>query len=193
VKGADKQSLLPDPNGPKSSGWFVDPRRTPACVWQNNAARRSRNAHDLYSAKICYRYHPRHGVTVQLVRYLRRGSAAVVIVRLPDSSQLAIPEWMLKPESCEELKIGTKPRISMSALLDLCKLIGAQSSAVAGNSHSCAESATGGRNAQQGESGHTAAQAPLRRRRTLDDATPIGAGTLSSSLEGTTGERSQEG
>jgi hypothetical protein len=55
--------------------------------------------HHLYSAKICYRYHPCHGVVVQLVRYLRRGSAAVVIVRLPDGSQLAIPEWMLKPET----------------------------------------------------------------------------------------------
>jgi hypothetical protein len=80
----------------------------------------------LYAAKICYRYHPRYGVTVQLVRYLRRGSAAVVIVRLPDSSQLALPEWMLKPESCEELKIEAKPRISLSALLDMGKLIGIQ-------------------------------------------------------------------
>ena len=156
-------------------------------------ARRSRTAHDLYSAKICYRYHPRYGVTVQLVRYLRRGGAAVVIVRLPDGSQLAIPEWMLKPESCEELKIEAKARISVSALLDLSKLVGAQFAAVAENSQSCAESATGGRDAQQGEAGHRATQAPLRRRRALDDAAPIGSGKLSDSLEGTSGERSQEG
>jgi hypothetical protein len=174
------------------SEWCGDLLRLPTCAWRSSDARRSRTAHDLYSAKICYRYHPRHGVTVQLVRYLRR-SAAVVIVRLPDSSQLAIPEWMLKPESCEGLKIEAKPRISLSALLDVCKLIGVQFSAVAGNSQSCAESATGGRDAQQGESGHTTAQAPLRRRRALDDAAPIGSGKLSDSLEGTSGERSQEG
>ena len=100
---------------------------------------------------------------------------------------------MLKPEACEELKVEAKPRISVSALLDVCKLIGAQASAVADSSESCAESATGGRDAQQGESGHTPTQAPLRRRRALDDAARSGAGTLSNSLEGTTGERSQAG
>jgi hypothetical protein len=78
----------------------------------------------LYSASICYRYHPRYGVAVQLIRYLRRGSAAVVIVRLPDSSQLTIPEWMLKPDACEELKIEAKSRISMGALLELRKFVG---------------------------------------------------------------------
>jgi hypothetical protein len=154
---------------------------------------RSRTAHHLYSAKIWYRYHPRYGVAVQLVRYLRHGSAAVVIVRLPDSSQLAISEWMLKPEACEELRVEAKPRISVRALLDVCKLIGSQTSASADNLRSCAECATGGRDAQQGESGHTAAQAPLRRRRALDDAARVGAGALSKSLEGTTGERSEEG
>jgi hypothetical protein len=117
----------------------------------------------LYSAKICYRYHPRYGTTVQVVRYLRRGSAAVVVVRLPDGSQLATPEWMLKPEACEELKVEAKPRISVSALLDICQLIGAHVSAVADNSHTCAESAAGRRDAQQGESTHTTAQLSLRR------------------------------
>jgi hypothetical protein len=160
---------------------------------RRHAARHSRTAHNLYSAKICYRYHPHYGVTVQLVRYLRRGSAAVVIVRLPDSSQLAMPEWMLKPEVCQELKIEAKPRISTSALLDLCKLIGTQSSAVSGDSRLCAESETGGRDAQQGESDHAARQAPFRRQRALGNAARTGAGTLSNALEGTTDERSQEG
>jgi hypothetical protein len=99
---------------------------------------------------------------------------------------------MLKPEACEELKVEAKPCISVIALLDVCKLIGAQASTVAGNSHICAESATGGRDAQ-GESGHTAAQASLRRRRALDDAAGVGAGALSKSLEGTTRECSEEG
>jgi hypothetical protein len=128
-----------------------------------------------------------------VVRYLRRGNAAVVIVRLPDSSQLAMPEWMLKPETCAELKIEARPRISMSALLELCELMEAQPSAATDNSHSCAESARGGRDAQQRESGHTAAPIPFQRRRTVDEAAPIGAGALPKSLQGTTGERSEEG
>ena len=162
-------------------------------MWQSSAVRHSRTAHDLYFAKVCYRYHPLHGVAVQLVRYLRRGSSAVVIVRMLDSSQLAIPEWMLKPEACEELKVESKPRISVSALFDVCQLIGSPGSAVADNSQSCAESATGGRNAQQGESADTAAYASLRRRRALDQAAGLGAGALSKSLEGTTRECSEEG
>src|SRR5436305_13312273 len=46
------------------------------------------------------------------------------IVRLADSSQLAIPEWMLKPETCEGVKLEAKPRILVSYLLNVCKLIG---------------------------------------------------------------------
>jgi hypothetical protein len=156
-------------------------------------ARRSRNAHDLYSAKICYRYHPHHGVTVQLVRYLRRGIAAVVIVRLPDDSQLAIPEWMLKPDSCEGLKVEGKPRIAISTLVELCTLIRLQVSTVDDNSKGCAESARGGRDAQQGDSGHTAGPASIRRRRALDQAARVGTGALSKSLEGTTDECFKEG
>jgi hypothetical protein len=76
-----------------------------------------------------------------------------VIVQLPDDSQLAIPGWMLKPEACTVLKIEARPRISLSSLLDLCRLIEGQPSAAGGNSHPCAESPTGGRDAQQGESG----------------------------------------
>jgi hypothetical protein len=116
-----------------------------------------------------------------------------VIVRLPDNSQLAIPEWMLKPELCEQLNVEAKPRILVSALLDVCKLIRTQESAVADNSHNCAESPTGGRDAQQAESGDTPAQASFRRRRALEDAAPSGAGTLSNSVEGTTGECFEEG
>jgi hypothetical protein len=114
-----------------------------------------------------------------------------VIVQLPDHSQLALPEWMLQPETCEELKIEAKSRIAMSALLDLSKLIKTQPSAVADHSPDCAESPTGGWDAQPGESGHTATPALFRRRRALDEAALTGAGTLSNALEGTTDERSQ--
>jgi hypothetical protein len=110
-----------------------------------------------------------------------------VIVRLLDGSQLAIPEWMLKPEMCEGLKLEAKPRISVSSLLNVRKLIGDN------DAHSCAESASGGQDAQQGESSDTAAQDSLRRRRTLEQTTRVGAGELSKSLEGTAGECCEEG
>jgi len=187
VKGADKLLLLPDRSALRSSESFVGPLRLRACAWQSSAVRHSRSAHDLYSAKVCYRYHPLHGVAVQLVRYLRRGSSAVVIVRLLDNSQLAIPEWMLKPETCEGLKLEAKPRISVNSLLNVRKLIGGN------DAQSCAESASGGQDAQQGESGDTAAQDSLRRRRALEQTTRGGAGEVSKSLEGTAGECCQEG
>jgi hypothetical protein len=114
-----------------------------------------------------------------------------VIVQLPDGSQLALAEWMLQPEACADLKIEAKPRIAMSALFDLCRLIETQPSAVAGHSPDCAESSAGGRDAQPGESGHTATPALFRRRRALDESALTGAGTLSNALEGTTDERSQ--
>jgi hypothetical protein len=100
---------------------------------------------------------------------------------------------MLKPDACEELKVEGKPRISISTLVELCTLIRIQASTVDDNSKDCAESARGGRDAQQGDSGHTAAPASIRRRRALDQAAGVGTGALSKSLEGTTGECSEEG
>jgi hypothetical protein len=94
---------------------------------------------------------------------------------------------MLKPEICEGLKLEAKPRISASSLLNVRKLI------VDDAAHGCAESASGGRDAQQGESGDTAAQDSLRRRRTLEQTAGVGAGELSESLEGTADSYCEEG
>ena len=93
---------------------------------------------------------------------------------------------MLKPEDCEDLKLEAKPRISVSSLLNVRKLI------VDDAAHGCAESASGGRDAQKGESDDTAARDSLRRRRTLDQTARVGAGELSKSLEGTAGECCEE-
>ena len=127
---------------------------------RSSAARCFGTAHSLYPAKICYRYHPCHGVDVELIRYLRRGGdAPIVIVRLPDGLQLAIPEWMLSPEICERLRTEAGPRISLDALIELRTLIDAQLSMVAGDRRGCAESSAGGQDAQPREAGRAAAQA----------------------------------
>ena len=148
-------------------------------------------AHSLYPAKICYRYHPCHGVEVERIRYLRRGGGTpIVIVRLPDSLQLAIPEWMLIPEICERLRTEARPRVSLDALAELRILIDTQLSMVAGDRRGCAESSAGGKDAQPREAGRAAAQASLRRRRALDTIPGGGAGTLPRTLAGNVGKRS---
>ena len=148
-------------------------------------------AHSLSPAKICYRCHPCHGVEVERIRYLRRGGdAPIVIVRLPDGLQLAIPEWMLSSDICERLRTEARPRISLDALIELRALTDAQHSMVAGDRRGCAESSAGGQDAQPREAGRTAAQASLRRRRALDDITRGGAGTLPRALAGNVGQRS---
>src|SRR5260370_10137696 len=91
-KRADSGRWPRYPCAPSEPEWCADPRHLRACGLQSSAARRHRGAHNFVSAKICYRYHPRYGAEVELVRYLRRGSAAVVVVRLSDGPQLALPE-----------------------------------------------------------------------------------------------------
>jgi hypothetical protein len=159
---------------------------------RKNAARRHRGAHNFVSAKICYRYHPGYAAEVELVRYLRRGSAAVVVVRLPDGAQVAIPEWMLDSEACERLTIEAKPRISLGSLLDLRLLIDTQPSLTADPTSDRAESARGGQDAKPREPGDLAAQPSIRRRRALANVTGAGAGQLSSAMEGTVGERAEK-
>src|SRR5215813_4367160 len=146
-------------SGPDSSRCVAKQRRKVFCT-----------AHSLYPAKICYRYHPCHGVEVERIRYLRRGGdAPIVIVRLPDGLQLAIPEWMLSPEICERLRTEARPGISLDALIELRTLIDGRLPMVAGDRRGCAESSAGGQDAQPREVGRAAAQASLRRRRALDN------------------------
>ncbi len=127
------------------------------------SARHHHVAHNFVSAKICYRYHPRYRAEVELVRYLRRGSAAIVVVRLPDGPEVAIPEWMLDSEACERLTIETKPRISLGSLLDLRLLIDTQPSLTADPTWDRAESERGGQDAKPREARDLAAQPSIRR------------------------------
>ncbi len=56
------------------------------------------------------------------MRFLRRTSPAVLVVKLPDGLQLAVPEWMLSPLACEQLKEEKEPRIATAALQELREL-----------------------------------------------------------------------
>jgi hypothetical protein len=114
-------------------------------------------------------------------------------VRLPDGLQLAIPEWMLDQELSERMTNEVTPRIAIDALVELRRLIDAQPPT--DEVRNCAQSATGGADAQQRESGSAAAaaEASLRRRRGLGTTSRASARTLSNSVGPAPGKRSQRG
>ena len=60
------------------------------------------------------------------MRFLRRRIPAVLVVRLPDGLQLAVPEWMLSPLACEQLKEEKEPRIATPTLQELRELVDIQ-------------------------------------------------------------------
>ena len=146
-------------------------------------ARHRRTTHDLYSAKICYRHHPFYGTEVEVVRYLRRTSPAILVVKLPAGPQLAVPEWMLSPLVCEQLKEEAEPRIAIAALQELRQLIDIQPLLTSvGEFLDGAESPVGGPHAQPQECGLSPAETPLRDRRDLDRTSRTGARSLSKSV-----------
>ena len=156
-----------------------------------NVVRPSRTTHNLHTTKISYRFHPFYGVEVEVVRYLRRTESAVLIVRLPGGAQVALPEWMLNAQACDRLSQEERPRIAIDALLDLHRLIDAQHIENATRDRICAESASGGQDAQQ-RSDRAAARAALRGGRDLERTSGLDAGTLPNSVAPAVGKRSQD-
>jgi hypothetical protein len=67
-----------------------------------------------------YRYHARFGEQVVI---LRRFNGTHQLVQLSNDVRLAIPAWMLDPVACAQLSDASHPRISVSALLTLRRLI----------------------------------------------------------------------
>ena len=156
-----------------------------------HAVRPSRTTHNLHTTKISYRFHPFYGVEVEVVRYLRRTESAVLIVRLPGGAQVALPEWMLNAQACDRLSQEERPRIAIDALLDLHRLIDAQHIENATRDRICAESASGGQDAQQ-RTDRAAARAVLRRGRDMERTSGLDAGTLPNSVAPAVGKRSQD-
>jgi hypothetical protein len=98
---------------------------------------------------------------------------------------------MLSPQICDQFANETDPRVSIDALFDLRRLIDAHHLGKASKDHGCAESPSGGKNAQQRKSVQVATQAALRRRRDLDRASGIGKGTVPNSVAPDARKRSQ--
>ena len=155
--------------------------------------RHSRTAHDSHLSKICYRHHPCYGVEVEIVRYLRRTSPAILVVRLPDEQQLAVPEWMLSPLVCEQLKEEAEPRIAIAALQELRRLLDIQPLVTrVRKPRCCAESSAGGAHAQQQECWLSAEKTSLRDRTSLGRASRADTRKLSKPVPRTAGDCSPE-
>jgi hypothetical protein len=191
VKDAGIRSWPSSRYAPSEAESSVDRCRLRAGALRSSAARPSHTAHDLHPTKICYRCHPFCGVEVEVIRHLRRVDSIILIVRLPGGTQVAVPDWMLSAQICDQFTDETDPRVSIDALFDLRRLIDGHHLGKASKDHGCAESPSGGKNAQQRKSVQVATQAALRRRRDLDRASGIGKGTVPNSVAPDARKRSQ--
>ena len=106
--------------------------------------------------------------------------------------QIAVPDWMLNPQVCDRFTNEAEPQISMDALFAMRRLIDAHRLGKTPEAHGCAESPSGGKNAQQRKSVQVATQAALRRRRDLDRASGVGKGTVPNSVAPDARKRSQD-
>jgi hypothetical protein len=105
---------------------------------------------------------------------------------------VAVPDWMLDPQICDQFTNEAEPQVSIEALFGLRRLIDAHRNGKAPTDQSCAESPSGGKNAQQQKSGRVPTQAALRGRRDLDRAPGISKGTVPKSVASGAGKRSQD-
>jgi hypothetical protein len=80
----------------------------------------------------------------------------------------------------------------MDALFELRRLIDTHRLGKTPEDHGCAESSSGGKNAQQRKAGRVAAQVALRGRRDLDRASGIGKGTVPNPVATGARKRSQD-
>src|SRR6476646_6457417 len=82
------------------------------------------NAHSS-PVQICYRHHPFFNHEGHIARRFRRQAEDSYIVELSDGLLLAVPAWMLDAAACDAMHMEAQPRIVISALLDLCRLLDA--------------------------------------------------------------------
>lgn len=83
------------------------------------------------------------------MRTLRRYDDDLLVVRVGDGLQVAVPGWMLDPLRCSQIRDEAKPEISVSALLNLCDLVDSQSLLAPNPADSCCASEDSGGNDAQ--------------------------------------------
>ncbi len=68
------------------------------------SARPQHTAHHSQLSEIHYRHHPLFGQHVRVVRALRQRGEPSVIIQLADTTQIAVPTWMLDPIRCRSMR-----------------------------------------------------------------------------------------
>ncbi|EQD25796.1 hypothetical protein B1A_22152, partial [mine drainage metagenome] len=88
-------------------------------------ANRQHTAHThQFDITVHYRFHPRHGERLGVVRtHSFRGERAYVVEQL-DGSLTLLPTWMADP-AAGELEVVREPRISREALIELRRVVDA--------------------------------------------------------------------
>jgi hypothetical protein len=86
----------------------------------------SHTAHKSPSAKIYYRFHPDFGKEVTIIRRFHILAGNNIQIRLPDGTQLALPDWMLDEQACQDVRESDGPCIAIPALTHLRRLLTAQ-------------------------------------------------------------------
>lgn len=100
------------------------PGPSPKGAWRRNAETSQHNAHSS-PVRICYRHHPFFNHEGHIVRRFRRRAEDSYVVELSDGVVLAMPAWMLDAAVCDAMRMEARPRIAVSSLLDLCRLLDA--------------------------------------------------------------------
>jgi hypothetical protein len=96
--------------------------------------------------KVHYRHHPLYGQEVEVVRRSHRVGESNLIVRLPDDSWCAVPQWMFEESICAGLLDAPGPLLSVSALRSLIRLLDSQREQGACSGHENKPSSNAGGN-----------------------------------------------
>ncbi len=73
--------------------------------------------HDV-DGRIFYRYHPRHGQSVVILKRQRFAGTEVFVVRQPDGTLTHVPCWMMQEAAAHHV-LGSEPLLALANLRDL--------------------------------------------------------------------------
>lgn len=109
--------------GPSDPGQCGCRCPTPGDEMQTNVAAPQHTAHQPGLVRFAYRSHPFYGQEVRVIRRLRTGVDAMVIVQGEPDLRIVAPCWMLEECCCAAMVVEECGRISVEALLALRGLI----------------------------------------------------------------------
>ena len=152
---------------------------------QSHTARYQRS-----DATIHYRFHPRSGERVEIVRRHQRAGRSVLVIRQPDGTLAQVPTWMCDPAAAA-LSVKDPPRIALTGLLDLRLTVDAALSSFSGMEEGERLETDPGSPARQsvgGDAAGTGAEGT-----DTGDGAPVGGNSAARSDSDSTSDRDQAG